>query len=415
MLRHFLTILLIFSCSALSLAQFNFEPGYFIKENGEKIQCLIDNRDWKNNPIKFDYKLTSEGGVFQTGIDSVLEFVISKKSKYVKSTVEVDKSSNVMSKLSFDKQPDFSIETVFLKVLIRGVPSLYKYERKDLRRFFIKNQEENVQPLIYKRYKKSNVEYGKNNAYQQQLSIYLTCPKGLNINFKSVQYTEKSLVEVFKKYYECNENDYQDYNKLENRNAFDLNIRPGLAVSTLSVKSFIYDEINFAFEPQLGGRLGIELETFLPFGNNRFCFLFEPVFAYSYKSSTIVAQGRNTIVGSVDYKSLEFPLGFRFHQKMGVESSLFFNILFTYALANLNFGSSINFNNRSTQLNYVEGLDLSISSDSHLILGIGYKNKSKFSSEIRYHLPHEIINKFDYQNHSSRFSSFHIVLGYRLF
>ena len=41
------TLLLLISIFTYS--QTKFQKGYFIKTNGDKVECLIKNEDWKNN------------------------------------------------------------------------------------------------------------------------------------------------------------------------------------------------------------------------------------------------------------------------------------------------------------------------------------------------------------------------------
>jgi hypothetical protein len=48
--KHVLATLFSVFFSMISLAQIDFESGYFIREPDEKVQCLIRNVDWKNNP-----------------------------------------------------------------------------------------------------------------------------------------------------------------------------------------------------------------------------------------------------------------------------------------------------------------------------------------------------------------------------
>ena len=39
-------------------AQISFEKGYYIDNSNQKVDCLIKNVDWKNNPTSFEYKLS---------------------------------------------------------------------------------------------------------------------------------------------------------------------------------------------------------------------------------------------------------------------------------------------------------------------------------------------------------------------
>ncbi|NQX83980.1 MAG: class I tRNA ligase family protein [Mycoplasmataceae bacterium] len=44
-------------------AKIKFEQGYFINNQGVKIECLIKNTDWRNNPSNFLHKLSEKGDI----------------------------------------------------------------------------------------------------------------------------------------------------------------------------------------------------------------------------------------------------------------------------------------------------------------------------------------------------------------
>lgn len=111
-------------------SQISFEKGYFITNDGEKIDCLIKNIDWKNNPVDFEYQLVQNGTLINENIKSVQEFGIYNNSKYIRRTVKIDKSGNNINNFSDDKNPIFIEEQLFLKALIEGKSNLYQYEIK---------------------------------------------------------------------------------------------------------------------------------------------------------------------------------------------------------------------------------------------------------------------------------------------
>ena len=63
-------------------SQIKFEKGYFINNDGERTDCLIKNSDWRNNPMKFQYRLTEDSISKIATIESVKEFGINSFSKY---------------------------------------------------------------------------------------------------------------------------------------------------------------------------------------------------------------------------------------------------------------------------------------------------------------------------------------------
>ena len=115
--------LLLFLITILSIncySQIKFEKGYFIDNTNQRTNCLIKNIDWENNPTEFEYKLSKESKINKSTINLIQEFGIDNISKYVRSTVNIDRSSERINKLSNNKNPIFKEEQLFLKVLIEG-------------------------------------------------------------------------------------------------------------------------------------------------------------------------------------------------------------------------------------------------------------------------------------------------------
>ena len=127
-----LTIIL----SLNSYSQVSFEKGYYIDNNDQKISCLIKNLDWKNNPTKFEFKLSENSETQKADIKSIKEFAITNATKFIRSTVKIDRSSGNVNNLNADKNPVFSEEQLFLKVLVEGKANLYEYTDSDLKRYF---------------------------------------------------------------------------------------------------------------------------------------------------------------------------------------------------------------------------------------------------------------------------------------
>src|SRR5687767_5808182 len=92
-----LTISTIFNFCCYS--QTTFERGYFINEDGQKIECLIENVDWKNNPTEFKYKLEGNAESKKADISNVKEFGIRDVCKYIRKKVSIDKSSDDLGKM----------------------------------------------------------------------------------------------------------------------------------------------------------------------------------------------------------------------------------------------------------------------------------------------------------------------------
>ena len=133
-MKNQLILLLTIVFSLNSYSQISYEKGYFIDNANQKINCLIKNSDWKNNPTEFEYKLSEKGESKNATIRSIKEFGIDNSSKYIRSTVEIDRSSESVNFLSNDMNPNFNKETLFLRVLVEGKANLLEYVDSNLKR-----------------------------------------------------------------------------------------------------------------------------------------------------------------------------------------------------------------------------------------------------------------------------------------
>ena len=120
-----------------SFSQIKYEQGYLVNNTGEKINCLIRNVDWENNPKEFRYKLTETSDLRTGTISDIKEFGILNSSRYRRFTVRVDTSSSDISYLSKGPLPEFKEQDVFLKTLVGGKVSLYEFKEKGLQKIFL--------------------------------------------------------------------------------------------------------------------------------------------------------------------------------------------------------------------------------------------------------------------------------------
>lgn len=79
-------------CSSSSFAQSGFQEGYFIDLEGEKHEVFILNKDWKNNPSEFKYKVNLDAKPQVKKITETKEFSIIGKSVYQRHVVNIDRS-----------------------------------------------------------------------------------------------------------------------------------------------------------------------------------------------------------------------------------------------------------------------------------------------------------------------------------
>ena len=131
-----------------SFAQIRFEEGYYIDNNGNRTECLIKNIDWRDNPTEFKFKLNDNAEVESKNIEEIKEFGIYEESRFIKAKVEIDHSSKErIDQMSKNKDPEFSSETLFLRVLVSGKANLYEYGQSDSKKYFFSVDEKEIKQL----------------------------------------------------------------------------------------------------------------------------------------------------------------------------------------------------------------------------------------------------------------------------
>jgi hypothetical protein len=390
-------------------SQMVFENGYFINESNQKVDCLIKNIDWKNNPTDFEYKLSQKADIKKADIQIVKEFGINGVSKYIRALVKLDRSGdNVNDELSTDRNPIFNEEQLFLKVLIEGKASLFLYEDGNLKRLFYKMADSEVKQLVYKVYLTKENDLARNNHFRQQLFLDLKCQDIRMNEIERIGYNERDLCRFFVRYNECDNSQYVNFEAKQKKDLFNLTIRPGINISSLSIQNSIAAPRDTDFSTSYNFRFGVEAEFILPFNKNKWSLIIEPT--YQYFKSEITTKTSNVpggmLTANVDYKSIELPFGIRhyFFLKNGFK-------IFTNASYIIDFSSksSIPF----IRSNGSELSSLDVKSRNNLAIGIGCKHKDKYSLEMRYQTNRNILDGYTYWN--SDYKTVSVIFGYSFF
>lgn len=386
---------------ANAYAQNKFEQGYFIRNNGTKVTCLIKNDDWSDNPTSFVYK-TDENGSEQTGqLALIKEFAVVSAHKYLRYEVDIDRSSNNITKMSTKRTPVFTKEKLFLRVLIAGSSaSLYSYTDGSLRRYFYKTSTVDVKQLVYKQYRSGSGKISVNDLYKKQLRSDMPCSTEVG----SPSYSRNFMIKYVTNFNNCQNTDASlvDYTATETKGQFGLRIKAGGNFSSVKVTELGSSIGGSTRTSETGNqtnvRFGVELEYMLPLNNNRWSVFIEP----TYQSFAATAVGPTGSLGSagpsfdIDYASVEIPIGVRYYFPIKEQSDVF-----------VNGGIILDAPSSSTVRNF------DVRSSTDVFLGAGYQFQKKFTAEIRYHIGRELLS--DYIAVEAKYSGFAINLGYRIF
>ena len=386
-----------------AFSQIVYEKGYFVNESGERTGCLIRNVDWKSNPTGFEYKLTPDGQAQKASIETVKEFGVEGASRFVRRTVQIDRSPWEANRLSSDRHPKFSTEQLFLKVLIEGKATLYFYRDANLVRFFYKVDDSEVKQLVSRRYLvEEAIEV--DNSFRQQLFIDLKCRSIGVEDLEGLRYDKRELMPLFIEFNECSNSEYVSYEVNKKKDLFNLSLRPGLNYSGLSMTTSDLQEVDF--DKEFGFRFGVETEFILPYNKNKWAIIAEP----TYQSFTAVNSSEASVVGGIrigeaDYQSIEIPVGVRHYFFLNGRSKLFADVSYMF---DFDTNSSVTFRRNDGSVLYA----LEVKTRSNIAFGAGYKYGDRYSLSMRYQTGREILS--DYLGWSSRYKTLSVIFGYSL-
>lgn len=376
--------------AGLVSAQIKFEPGYIISNDGQRMACEIRNMDWKSNPKSFEYRSVGGTESKTESIENVAEFGVTGGSTYRRHTVNIDRSTDIIERMDANRNPVFTSETLFLRLLIDGKAALYQYEDGNLLRFFYSVEQSPVQQLVYKRYLvgESGGQAGQNELYKQQILNELKCASITKSDIERISYQRDDLMKLFQKFNECHGVSVATNEAVRPPAKVNLRIRPGLTYNSLKISDGTQTT---DFGSAASFRIGFEVETVMPFNNGLWAIVVEPAYqSYSSKSGSV----------TVDYKSIDIGVAARRYLKVSGDNKLYASLGFVYALP-LAADKAIQF----------PGFSLKVSSGVNATLGVGYI-MNRFSAEINYAFKRGIMGEYAY--YTSNYSGPAFIVGYRV-
>ncbi len=382
------------------IAQENYVKGYIIDNLGKKTECLIEDNLLYDNPTQFQYKLNDDSEVKFATVNNIKEICIENKFKYIKSNVNIDESSIILSKLTYKQAMEYKERVLFLRELIKGKASLYSYSSGEGIKFFFQNEHNNLQQIEYKQYTDGENAL-ENNRFRQQLFNALKNEKLDKNDFLNLKYEEESFVRIFEKYNGKSEDEIEKVvKKSKVKMDFNLNLRPRYELMSMSITDPAEPKVGtLDFGKKQKFNFRAEFEFVFSFDKSRWAIIIEPGIL-KYKGEAFEKYTKT--ISTINYTVTEFPFGVRRYFYLNDKSQLFVN-------------GSIGFfidSKKSIMENQVLS-DYQLKSQSlNYNFGLGYRFNKKFIAEVNFR-PNTIS---DYSGRwSSKFSITSIVLGYSLF
>ena len=295
---------------------FEFKKGYIIRNDGEKIICLIKDEDWLTNPEEFEYKLNKGSDVRKGELSEIKLFSVEGEFKYERVTVEMDKNL-VAEKIGQEyDQLNYKEKTLYLNKIVEGKVNLYFYQENRSEIFFI-NEEgfDIIKQLEYKIYYKEEFRNNRekyNNNFKKQIYDTFDSKAFDRDRLKSVEYDLNDMLDLFIDYNVGFDNFRINY--IKNKISFNVYAKLGINSSSLSVQGNFFEA---KFPNDINFRIAGEFEVVMPFSKGKWSVFVSP----GYQTYSNHAKSVNLLENqpdetfeketSIDYSSLEIPLGFR--------------------------------------------------------------------------------------------------------
>jgi hypothetical protein len=400
-------------------SQIIYEKGHYLNNSGEQVECLIKNYGWKNNPSEIEIKKDDNDSSTTLKIGEITAFEVVNGSRYIRAKTRIDRSADQVSYLDENREPNWSEETVLLKLLVEGEKPLYYFEDTDITRFFFVNSKEEIEQLVYKRYKvydkKNGAEVIKTNfKFRQQLWEDARIENYPSQKLKSLSYQKNDLLKYFH-----NLNGFDEEASVKFRSKLkwrtDFRLIAGLNSSSIELSNSSSSEMSIKFDNEYNSYFGVQTEFISPYNNGKWSILIEPTY-YSVKSEKTVFKklivSTEKRVANIDYKTIQMPVGVRHYSFLSNDKSIFFNALYVPNLViALDDKIAVEYFDADTEVTKYEKT-YNIDPNFSFILGFGF-NYKRWSAELRYYTNRELLS--DYTTYSSDYSRFGINLSYKLF
>ncbi|WP_396589557.1 hypothetical protein [Allomuricauda sp. R78024] len=260
-MKNLFTLLFSLVISISASSQGDFEPGYFIDDNDNKLECLIQNEKWFFSPEEVFYKLNENSEVKSFTIEQCTAFGIGKEISFRAINTEIPITQSKINNKDDVPEPRLVKKRQFARVLLQGKVPLYQIVNGEETVFLTKNSDGQIESLLYKEYLDNSL-IKKNNLFKRQLLKNYNCEKPLDI--QSLKYERKSVLSYFVKLNEClGDFDYKIYDAEPRQKFFSLvrfKILAGLQHTDYEAKSFTQ---TFDFDNEISVKVGIEVEAFI--------------------------------------------------------------------------------------------------------------------------------------------------------
>lgn len=411
------TILFFLFFSVLLNAQVKFQEGYIIDNSDKKIQCLIKNMDWKQNPKSIIYKLNEDSSEETLVVNDLKEFQIYDTDNFYK-RYPINKAVTG----NFYEKMQLTNDLVLLKVLVDGETDLCELHSNGTYYFFYQKNDQLVL-LDYEKKVDDNNKIRENSNFRKQLFDNFKCNDFTIEDYSKLKYNSTALSNFFSQYNQCLGEDYANLNSQRTKAKVNFKLRGGLNLNTSQTNqnaSSIF--LTFTVPPFSGNpqgddvvvtnagienyntnnsfSLGAELELLLPFAQNMWSVFIAP----NYHNVSEIKGERNfsvpvvedfEVTSSLSYAFIQIPIGIRRYFYLNDKMQLYTHVAYAQNVI-LSSDKNMQLNNLpEPSTSYSFGIESNVkkrNSGGYFGLGIIFSNK--YAIDINYYALNLNLNDF---------------------
>lgn len=398
--------------------QTDYVPGYLINNSGNRIECLIEDVQWKDTPTSFHYRLTPDGTTETENLMGTSEFGIPGKRVYKRFKVEMERSSTQAASLQSSRDPNWVTETHFLQLLAAGHANLYEFEDGPVHKFFFDADGKPLTQLVMIKFDDGS-GVTENNLFRQQLFNGVRCEKTPDADFRVIDYSRKSLAAHFERYNSCfAQAGSANLVKAERDGpSFAFRVVAGAQLASISLDDpDQYYDASYS-TTKAGFRIGLEAEYLLPFGRKNWSFFINP----GYQQLTVSDRYSANVINpgffndgdplnysiEMTYNTVEIPIGIRHYFNLGSRSRIAVDA--SYVVAFVMDAKDIVLQDHDGLANASDTLP--VSNHNNFAFGLGY-HYAKWSAGLRVTTPRVIS---ELPSWKTAYFTYGLLLGYQLF
>jgi hypothetical protein len=408
--------------SIVSFSQNNFNSGYYIDKNNNKITGFIEDTNPYISPEKINFKSSLDGESVVILIESIKEFKIDSDYKFVNYNVDYDYDQVFISSEinTLGKEPNIKSKNILLKVLVEGKANLYKAIIDEKVFFYIKNNSD-IKPrlLIHRKYNLDDV-IQENNEFRRQLYDEMNSETMPFESFLKLDYDEKDLVKIFDKYNRLNNSLIDNKVNLDKyKNKFFYKIFAGTSAYSASYSILNQLKLSQTESSIFNPIIGFELSNILNLNRNR-SEIFGRIFYQKVAAKTSYYENSNpnytrNIALDFDINTINLSAGYRYGFYKTQKSKLFVDAslgLLKSLNSTIKLTEIVDFIPSSPNVDVNDSLTYS-GADAKLFLnfGIGYSFNNRYSINFEYSRAQDYLNESAI---SGGISSFNVFFTYSL-